>query len=373
MDTRLLNGMNRTYETLPSFPSTIRVVHGGAWRRSPPPLALSEESLRQAASRLLQTGSGGLVWRRLRDSKLKSTRIGREYQQAYRLNVLSAAHMEDSLQRAFAVLRAAQVEPILLKGWSVARLYPETGLRPYGDHDLAVAPGRLGEALDVLSAIPGGFPEIDLHDGIPDLPGRSWAEVFARSRCESLGDWTVRVLGAEDQLALLAFHFIRHGAWPPLWLCDIAALVESLPESFDWDSISSDPSLASAWTIPVIRLAEQLLGARAPSLPANSEPPLPWLASAVLWRWGVGKERLPMAHYLRRPAEILRTCAYQWLDPLKVTVRLGIKPQRSLFLMHLLSLWGRPLLGIARLKRRAERIRDRQTLLPCEIHRSNAY
>jgi hypothetical protein len=304
---------------------------------------------------------------------MRSSRIGREFHQAYRLNLLSAAHMEDSLQRAFAVLRAAQVDPILLKGWSVARLYPEAGLRPYGDHDLAVAPGRLGEALDALSAIPGGFPEIDLHDGIPDLPGRSWAEVFARSRCESLGDSTVRVLGAEDQLALLAFHFIRHGAWPPLWLCDVAALVESLPQGFDWDSCLNGPSLASAWVIHVVRLAGQLLGARVPSLPANKEPPSPWLTPAVLWRWDVGKERLPMAYYLRRPAEILRTCSYHWLDPLKVTVRLHIKPQRSLALMHVLSLLGRPFLGLARLRRFAERILARRTVMPCEIHRSNDY
>jgi len=29
------------------------------------------------------------------------------------------------------------VEPILGKGWAIARLYPERGMRPYGDIDLA--------------------------------------------------------------------------------------------------------------------------------------------------------------------------------------------------------------------------------------------
>jgi hypothetical protein len=43
----------------------------------------------------------------------------------------------------------------------------------------------------------------------------------------------IRILGAEDHLRLLCLHLLKHGAWRPLWLCDVAAALESRPSSFD--------------------------------------------------------------------------------------------------------------------------------------------
>ena len=39
----------------------------------------------------------------------------------------------------------------------------------------------------------------------------------------------------EDQLRQLCLHLLRHGACRPLWLCDVAVMLESLPGDFDWD------------------------------------------------------------------------------------------------------------------------------------------
>ena len=42
---------------------------------------------------------------------------------------------------------------------------------------------------------------------------------------------------------------VRHGLWRPLWLVDVALLVESLPPGFDWDACLS----ASAWAADGVR------------------------------------------------------------------------------------------------------------------------
>jgi putative nucleotidyltransferase-like protein len=61
-----------------------------------------------------------------------------DLRQAYRYEVLQAALREHQLIQSLKLLRSARIEPMLAKGLAVARLYPERGLRPYGDIDLYV-------------------------------------------------------------------------------------------------------------------------------------------------------------------------------------------------------------------------------------------
>jgi hypothetical protein len=60
----------------------------------------------------------------------------------YRDQNIKAALLEQGAERVFKALRGAGIEPVLVKGWAVARLYPEVGLRPYSDVDICVPPGR---------------------------------------------------------------------------------------------------------------------------------------------------------------------------------------------------------------------------------------
>src|SRR5205807_1179327 len=93
----------------------------------------------------------------------------------------------------------------------------------------------LTKAVAVLEQASGLRGVVDLHEGMPDLPDRSWDEVYRRSRLVRLRNSDVRILGAEDHLRLTCFHLLRHGAWCPLWLCDVVVILESLPPGFDWD------------------------------------------------------------------------------------------------------------------------------------------
>ena len=70
-------------------------------------------------------------------------------------------------------MTATGLQPILIKGWAAARLYPETGLRPYGDIDVCVRPDQLAAAKKLLHEAAGSCGWVELHEGVPDrIPRR---------------------------------------------------------------------------------------------------------------------------------------------------------------------------------------------------------
>ena len=132
----------------------------------------------------------------------------------------------------------------------------------------------------------GACGVVDLHTGVADLEDRRLEELYERSRLVPLSDVEIRILGAKDQLRHLCLHLIRHGAWRPLWLCDVGAALESLPPSFDWDYCwSGDPRLTD-WLRCAVGLASQLLDAQAPS-PADVPR---WIVNSILQVWRRGAE-----------------------------------------------------------------------------------
>ncbi len=82
---------------------------------------------------------------------MRSSKIAFQFQQAYRLHTLQAAIHEREIKKLFTLLRQADIEPILIKGWAVAQLYPEKGLRPHDDIDLIVRPDQYQAAKSALS------------------------------------------------------------------------------------------------------------------------------------------------------------------------------------------------------------------------------
>ena len=64
---------------------------------------------------------------------------------------------------------------MLVKGWAIARLYPEDGLRPYG---VLTCPKRFSA---VKAALNGNY-QVDLHSGFAKLDGHTWDKLFARSQ-----------------------------------------------------------------------------------------------------------------------------------------------------------------------------------------------
>lgn len=308
-------------------------VLAGSWRAAPEPPNLPLSELARVAPVLLGTGCGALPWWRTSLGGRADRGAAGLFREAYRLHVVQAGAHEERLGRLLRMLRAAGVEPILKKGWAVARSYPEPGLRPYGDIDLGVRPDQWPAAARVLREDADLAPWVDLHRGVPDLPDRTWDELWGRSVEWKFDGGTVRCLGPEDNLRLLGLHLVRHGAWRPLWLCDVAVTLESLPPRFDWNRCLAGPAWAADWLGCVFGLAARLLGARwdAPVLAAR---PLPaWLAPAVLRQWGADRpgdshtrDRRAMRDHLRRPIGLPTALRRRWPNPIEAAARMRAGP-----------------------------------------------
>jgi len=264
----------------------------------------------------------------VRSSELRSSAAAHELRQAYRLYTLQAGRQEGQIAQAITLLRSAGVEPLLVKGWAVARLYPERGLRPCGDIDLCVRP----EQYEVAAAALAPAAEtvvVDLHKGLPQLHRPSLDDVYERSQLVSLGDVQVRVLGTEDHLRYICIHMLQHGAYRAQWLCDIAVVLESLPEDFDWEYLLRGNRRPADWVASTVCLAHQLLGARLDSIPAAERTRhLPrWLLPSVLSQWSIEEHYMDsvpsMAYSLRHPAQLPKALRLRWPNPIQATVRVG--------------------------------------------------
>jgi hypothetical protein len=264
----------------------VAVTLAGAWRASPP--SISAHALATITPMLLQSGAAPLAWWRLRHSAAGASAEAAPLRNAYERHSIEAHMHERDITAAVAALRSAGVEPVLAKGWAVARLYPALGLRPYGDADLFVRPDQRAIAEAALAVLPPAFTPVDLHPTIVDMPDRDFDGLYDRSCVVELGSMAVRILGMEDHLRFLCLHLLRHGARRPLWLCDIGVVLDALPADFDWDRFASGEQRRTDWAVATLGLASRLLGARLGHGPmADRARHVPtWLPAAVLRQWG---------------------------------------------------------------------------------------
>jgi hypothetical protein len=302
----------------------------GAWRESPVTLDISKQELSLVLEPLLGSGAGPLGWCKIRHSELKSLPSAFQFQQAYRKHTLEAARHERDIQAIFTLLRSNNIEPVLIKGWSIARLYPEKGMRPYDDTDLVVRRDQYSNAQTIVREQKLTEFDVDLHRGLEEYGFDNEDDFFVNSQLVKLGDVDVRVPALEDNLRISCVHFLRHGAFRPLWLCDVALAVESRPADFDWDRCLGGNKRVADWIACTIGLAHQLLGARVDDTPvAHRAENLPrGLLPNVLKQWekpfardhGVARHRAPMSSYLRNPAGLVGDLLRRWPNGIEATV-----------------------------------------------------
>jgi hypothetical protein len=303
----------------------VALVLAGCWRASVESVSFVASQLEAIAPLLRTTGAAALAWRRIRASALADTEAGQALRDAHRHQALQAAMSERIAKRATGLLADAGIDAVLVKGWAIGRLYPEKGLRPYGDIDLCVAPADFAAAQTVLPASEFAG-RVDLHRGFEKFGGREWDELLAASSVTSIGGSPIRVLSAEDHLRLLCFHLLRHGGWRPLWLCDVALALESRPSDFDWDRMLRASRREADAIACTIGLAHHLLGARVDDTPlAARARRLPrWVVPAVLKQWGTPhRARLPVGAFLSRPVLALRETPWHFANPVEATIAIG--------------------------------------------------
>lgn len=297
----------------------------GSWRAEPTAPVPTPEEIAEIAPVLLATGAAGLGWWRIAKGTSARGEAGRTLHDAFRLQTLDVGLHETRLVRAVEVMTEGGVDFAVGKGWTVARLYARPGLRPYGDLDLFVSPEHQRQAVAAVAAHAGEGLRIDLHAGVP-LLRRPWDEIRERVEHVALGNVSVPVLGAEDHLTLLCVHLLFHGAWRPAWLCDVAAFVEALPETFDWSRVGRASPRQRAQCRAVVLLAGRLLGADLGRTPwAGAAETLPrWLPIAVLRAWGAGGHYSVTTRFGRtepQPRALMRALRVRWPNPVEATYR----------------------------------------------------
>lgn len=299
----------------------------GAWHADAAPMPLSAAELGRVAPTLLGTGAGALAWWRLRSSALEQTALAGELRQAYRLHTLQAAVHGQHREHLAGLLDRAGIAFLLCKGWSIARLYPEEGLRPYGDLDVCVAPADLTRTQELLTRQSDPSWNVDLHDRVSELRDR---DAWAKARPISAG---MHVMCPEDQLRHLTLHFVRHGGWRPLWLCDVAVALEAAGPGFDWDYFLWGERRCTDWALGVVGLAQQLLGARVPPVVQARLPAPAWLPRTVLREWGAARpgdshtrDDLPIGTCWWRPWLLPQALRRRWPNALEAAWKCGRSP-----------------------------------------------
>lgn len=331
--------------------SVIGKVLTGAWRVSPEAQDVSEDDLSRVTPLLYESGDAALAWWRIHSSPLAASPTGKLLHDAYRHLRLAARVHELEIKRVVSLFRAEGIEPVLVKGWAIARLYPDSALRPYGDIDLCVEPAQFLKAERILERLAKvGGHVVDLHDGFTKLTGphawhgrpargsahgqdarATWDELFERSQLVDLGEVKVRVLSEEDHLRVLCLHLLRSGAWRPLWLCDVALALELRAPEFDWDICLGQDLRQADWIACTIGLAHQLLGVNIEDTPVAARAKrLPrWLAPAVLRQWdrcrnshAAGMALPTLLSAIDEPKKIFSELYARWDNPVRSTVAL---------------------------------------------------
>jgi hypothetical protein len=278
---------------------------------------------------LVKSGTAALVHRQLQHAGESS--IPDELLRAYKEQKLQAAVHEENVEQVFTVFEREGLSALLVKGWAVARLYPDTGLRRYSDIDLCVASDYFAQAAALLKRDETKNIWVDLHNGTGTLDFVDDAELFDRSISIPLRDTIVRVPSEEDHLRILCLHLLRHGGGRPLWLCDVALALESRSASFNWKIFFGDDGKRADWLACVLTLAHQLLDAKIADTPvASRAQQLPqWLTRTMLRRWARwynsdyrDSARSSFAAHKMQPSRLLEDMYFR-CDPIRATVEVG--------------------------------------------------
>ena len=255
-------------------------ILSGAWRDQPDPLKATGAQIGQASPQLLGSGAGALGWRRLTASPPFDRAVETEdLAKTARMLALADTLRAENLEHLAALMREAGIMPLLFKGWAIAQYYAETYLRPCGDYDILVKGADYHKASALLArhAVlvmgPGGpfalrnpaFKmdyTVDLHGHLSPLYSTDVNDLFRRAQPAPSPAQSMLVPCAEDHLRIVIIHLLKHGAWRPIWLCDVAALVEKIPDIFDWEICLTGDRVTADWIRAIIVTAHHLLDCR---------------------------------------------------------------------------------------------------------------
>lgn len=204
---------------------------------------------------------------------------------------------EARIREAFQLFRERGIEPILIKGWAIARLYPENEIRKYTDIDLGVPAADHTQAAGILREESTKKLNIDLHNEFRHLDTVSWNDLFGDSELVEIDGYPVRILSPEDHLRLICAHWLTDGGEDREKLLDVHHAVASRNPDFDWvKCLDRAGENRRTWVIAAIGLAHKYTGLPLDGLPfADEARNLPdWLTRRVEKEWKFDTPLRPM-------------------------------------------------------------------------------
>jgi len=320
-------------DAIPKSGKQLALLLTRAWQDRPPDLCVSPMDLQNLVPLALRSGTAGLAWWRIQSSQLAHISSATRLKEAYKIFTIYSAVHERNIKTIFQLFRSHGIEPILIKGWAIARLYPALGLRPYGDIDLCVPLRDNATAKSLIESQKASGCNVDLiHEEITYLGGQCFEDLYSRSCLVELDDIKVRIPSPEDHLRILCLHFLKHGARIPLGLCDVAVALESRTASFDWVRCLGEHRKQAHWTACTLALAHQLLGANVGRIPSATTINVPgWLGSYVLRQWqNPYAKNLPtkfasdVTKYLVNPTQLWRDLRDRWPNRIEASMAMRV-------------------------------------------------
>lgn len=278
----------------------------GSWRISPPSTSTTPDIVELA----IAGGSGALAQRPL-DGPLAAS-----LKDLVRHQVLEAARFEAGLKSRLRAFREAGIDVLLVKGWAIARRYPNKGLRHYSDLDLVLDAAHRARAEQILLAHAYDRLDTDLHFSIPHVRGRDLEALRSRLVEIPLGDEVVRTLGDEDHVWLLALHALGHGLWRSVWLVDLAVMLE---QPLDLDYLFAGPRGDAHAVKLALALAQRAIGAGGA---VQTELPR-WLEPALYEQWGRGFVMYEPLTRVPSLNQLVDDARRRWPNPIRATAQLG--------------------------------------------------
>jgi hypothetical protein len=233
---------------------------------------------------------------------------------------------ELNICRAFKLLRARGIEPILIKGWAAARYYPKDVPRHYNDLDLAVSADDfvVTEGLAISEEFIG--LTLDVHRELRHLDTLPWDNLFSNSMLVDLEGTSVRVLRPEDHLRVLCVHWLTDGGAHKDKLWDIYYAVHNRAPDFDWERcLGTVSDRRRRWVLYTIGIANRYLGLEIDDLPfAEKARNFPiWMIKVLEKEWRRHEFLQPVTSFLRQPSALLSQLARRVPpNPIRATIEM---------------------------------------------------
>jgi hypothetical protein len=226
-----------------------------------------------------------------------------------RWSILRTKLAEKKIVEVFQMLRAAGIEPILIKGWDISRYYPHFGTRHFIDIDIGVAPDDFDSAKRLVDSAPFSYMNVDLHRGFRHLDTQPWDNLFENSELITIENTPVRILRAEDHLRIICVHWLTDGGDQKEKLRDVYYLIENRPKDFDWARcLDVVDTKRRRWIVCVIGLANKYFGLDLSDTPIENEAKkLPrWFVKTVEKEWKSDVRLVYLNDFSQNPLDILK-------------------------------------------------------------------